>query len=331
MIIGVSGKIGSGKDTVAKIIQYVSTNTEGDFNFSNVNKELISSLSEWQIKRYADKLKDIVCLLIGCTREQLEDREFKESPLGEEWHVWEVIYTPTNASRLFSSEQERDVYFENRSFQRQKDCILTDYRITPRKLMQLLGTEAGREIIHPQIWVNALFADYEKKFDSDDFNKIAIEEGLIDGKSEGNIHALKKLDVSHGDINSQIPTKYKTRYPNWIIPDTRFPNEAKAIKDRGGILIRVERTPRADEVLDDAWIVEPDKVDKIYQAKNEGLLEEGIPSFNTREDAENYLNTFRHPSETSLDDYNQWDYVIDNNGTIENLVNSVKQIYKKEF
>jgi hypothetical protein len=29
--------------------------------------------------------------------------------------------------------------------------------------------------------------------------------------------------------------------PNWIITDTRFPNEAQAIKDKGGIIIRVER------------------------------------------------------------------------------------------
>ena len=30
-------------------------------------------------------------------------------------------------------------------------------------------------------------------------------------------------------------------YPNWIITDCRFPNEAKAIKDRDGISIRVNR------------------------------------------------------------------------------------------
>ena len=30
-------------------------------------------------------------------------------------------------------------------------------------------------------------------------------------------------------------------YPNWIITDVRFPNEADAIKGRGGIIIRVNR------------------------------------------------------------------------------------------
>jgi len=35
--------------------------------------------------------------------------------------------------------------------------------------------------------------------------------------------------------------------------------------------------------------------------------------------------TLHHPSETALDDY-EFDYVIDNNGSIEELVEKVKQL-----
>lgn len=35
--------------------------------------------------------------------------------------------------------------------------------------------------------------------------------------------------------------KQKIKYPNWIITDMRFPNELQAVKDRGGITIRVNR------------------------------------------------------------------------------------------
>ena len=38
----------------------------------------LSEVTNSEIKKFADKLKDIVCLLIGCTREQLEDQEFKK-------------------------------------------------------------------------------------------------------------------------------------------------------------------------------------------------------------------------------------------------------------
>ena len=36
--------------------------------------------------------------------------------------------------------------------------------------------------------------------------------------------------------------KNDMKYPNWIIPDVRFPNEVEAIKERGGIVIRVNRS-----------------------------------------------------------------------------------------
>ena len=73
--------------------------------------------------------------------------------------------------------------------------------------------------------------------------------------------------------------------PNWIISDVRFPNEAKAIKDKGVILIRINR-PGND--------------------------------------------TGKHLSEIALDDYKNWNYVIDNNGTIEDLIEKVKQILIQE-
>ena len=40
---------------------------------------------------FADKLKDSVGVMFGCTRKQLEDREFKERELGEEWTKYRII------------------------------------------------------------------------------------------------------------------------------------------------------------------------------------------------------------------------------------------------
>jgi hypothetical protein len=74
--------------------------------------------------------------------------------------------------------------------------------MTVRDFLQKLGTDGLRTGLHENTWVNALMADYE---------------GLYD------------LDTD------------RTTYPNWIITDTRFPNEAQAIKNAGGIVIRVER------------------------------------------------------------------------------------------
>ena len=80
MIIGISGKKTVGKDLVGKIIQYLtgeSTVYPFDLNIDYSHK------SNWEVKKFADKLKDIICILINCTREQLEDESIKSLSLQE--------------------------------------------------------------------------------------------------------------------------------------------------------------------------------------------------------------------------------------------------------
>jgi hypothetical protein len=214
-LIGISGKINSGKDLAGKILNDLS----GDI-FEN--------------KKFADKLKNIVCMLIGCTREQLEDRDFKEKELGEEW--W--YYTDS----LFNSTDSEENLYSYSKYHRQLKNDLDFYiiKLTPRTLLQLLGTECGRQIIHPNIWVNALFADYDTSSNYDS---------------------------------------------NWIITDVRFPNECQAIKDRGGIVIKINR--------------DSDVVDN-------------------------------HSSETALDNYDGFDFVVDNNGSIDDLTNNLIKIINND-
>lgn len=66
-IIAISGRIGAGKDEVAKIIQ----------NLDPTNN--------WQIKKFAGPLKKITSILTGLSLEALEDQGVKATPLGEDW------------------------------------------------------------------------------------------------------------------------------------------------------------------------------------------------------------------------------------------------------
>lgn len=264
MIIGVSGKINSGKDTVGSIIQYLYYE-HSDINIDNklsyeefvktnrTNNILISSIVP-EIKKYADKLKDIVCILLSCTREQLEDREFKETGLSSEWDLWQLHYRNWNdkivESFYVTKEEAINAYnsfIPNYSCEEPKLVFMT-----PRKLLQLLGTECGRQIIHPNIWVNATMIDYDIT----------------------NLYELQ----SH--------VESEPKYPNWIITDVRFPNEADAITKCGGINIRINKL-------------------------GDGIYEQVL-----------------HASETSLDNY-KFDYIV-NHGTIEALIEQVKEILIKE-
>ncbi len=50
-----------------------------------------------------------------------------------------------------------------------------------------------------------------------------------------------KKDLSECGTSKKGTVVKCSKYPNWIITDTRFPNEAEAIKKAGGIVIRVDR------------------------------------------------------------------------------------------
>ena len=124
MIIGINGKIGSGKDTVGKIIQYLQCYNTGEITIEDVmsNPEhewWLEEQSKFEIKKFAGKLKEVASLLTGIDIEDFEDQEFKKLYMSPEWGM------------------------------------------TYREFLQKLGTEAMREGLHTNVWVNALFADYK--------------------------------------------------------------------------------------------------------------------------------------------------------------------------
>lgn len=116
-LIGISGKIGSGKDTVAAIIQEL--------------------YPQYEIKKFAGKLKDIASILTGIPVEKFEDQEFKKTDLGKEWSY---VYP--------------DEYYDD------GESVMVCMSV--RQLLQKLGTDALRDNLHENVWVNALMADYNK-------------------------------------------------------------------------------------------------------------------------------------------------------------------------
>jgi hypothetical protein len=273
MIIGVNGKIGSGKDTVGSIIQYLTAypKSNGKTDGGSINRSYGSYLidigcghePDWEIKKFAGKLKQTASLLTGIPIEKFEDQEFKKTYLGEEWN------SPYNIP--FSGP----------------DFVEHDGAMTVRTLLQRLGTEAMRDGLHENVWVNALFADYKPTQMVSSFPPPKTEEEYI---------------AQQG-------------YPNWIITDMRFPNEMEAVKERNGITIRVVREHdikvQHSGDPDDFHIEKFDSTNPKHAALKLGQS----------------LNL--HPSETALDDA-EFDYEIINDGTIEDLIEKVREILIKE-
>ncbi len=258
-IIGISGKSGSGKNLIASIIQHLIWHKQvenkekalGSYSINDfiANKTMAYAMSGWEQKAFATKVKEILCLLTGCTMKDLENEKFKSSYMSKEW--------------------DNKVDLKGNTYD----------RITYRQGLQLIGTDLFRDKFHKNTWINALFADYRT-----DFKAKTVEEW---GK----------------DLQS-----------NWIISDTRFLNEVKAIKDRGGIIIRVNRIvcPNCGESENLHW---------PHVGTNPDYLCNECGKF---------WQLDSHDSETALDDYKDFDFVIDNSNSIEELIEKVKEILIKE-
>lgn len=199
MIINLHGKIGSGKDITGQIIQHLIAWKKNPIKENYIDDVLLSlnnyidnSNNGWEIKKFADKLKDIVCLLIGCTREQLEDREFRDIPLGEEWDKLRVRYSDgyDEVEEIFPFDFNFSTLLDvkgRQAYIHSKEVI----KLTPRILLQLLGTEAGRDIIHPDLWCITLFSDYDKEIWKD----IPGFEDKYQISSYGNVKSLDRLTI----------------------------------------------------------------------------------------------------------------------------------------
>ena len=165
MIIGITGKAQSGKDTACRIVQLINTvdydcaclEGEGEkYILDNVDS-ILPMTCMWEKHAFADKLKECASTILGVPRFMFESGEFKES-----------------FTSLPLSNKEGEP-------------------MTNREFLQYFGTEVGRSI-DKDLWIKALMYSYGRDKES-----------------------------------------------HWIVPDVRFPNEADAIRNAGGVLCKIER------------------------------------------------------------------------------------------
>ena len=112
----------------------------------------------------------------------------------------------------------------------------------------------------------------------------------------------------HDDIwIASLENKLRNSEDNIVISDCRFPNEIKSIKDAGGIVIRVKRGDEPEWYKDAADMNAGDRCLNYALAKSR-MSKLGI-----------------HASETAWVG-TKFDVIIDNNGTIDDLFNQVKNL-----
>ena len=97
--------------------------------------------------------------------------------------------------------------------------------VTPRRFMQLVGSEMFRNVLHPNVWVDFLASKI------DDLDRELNDENYM--------HGYKLCEETRQDVWSPKAVV--------LISDVRFPNEAEMIHKRGGYIIRITRNTQQDK------------------------------------------------------------------------------------
>jgi hypothetical protein len=169
---------------------------------------------------FAKPLKDACSIMFGWPRELLEG--------------------DTEVSRKWREEPD--------SFWSEK----FGYTFTPRLALQLMGTEAGRNVFHQDVWVISL------------------------------LNRAKGKDV--------------------VVTDVRFKNEINYIQQNGGVIVRVRRGEEPD------WYKLAEDAAAGFSSAIMGMKDKGI-----------------HQSEWDWIG-SEFNYTIDNDGTVNELGNKVKEL-----
>ena len=151
-IIAIGGLKNSGKDTAAKMLQYL-------LNFPKFLRTykcytIFKTFSNWgkfKLTSFAHPLKRTLSALLNIPIKKFEDRKFKEET---------YIYFPTmdittapNTSQIVSANKfTKQISAKDLSF------LKSNY-ITIRQLLQVFGTNVMREIFDDNIWINLTTRD----------------------------------------------------------------------------------------------------------------------------------------------------------------------------
>lgn len=171
---------------------------------------------------FAKPLKDACSVMFGWPRAMLEG----DTEVSRKWR------------------EEPDVYWSEKF----------GYEFSPRLALQLMGTEAGRNVFHKDVWVISL------------------------------LNRARGKDV--------------------VVTDVRFKNEIEYIQNNGGIVVRVKRGEEPE------WYDLAKDANEGFGSAQMGMRDKGI-----------------HQSEWDWIG-SDFDYVIENDGTIDQLGNKVKELLR---
>lgn len=207
-IIAIQGYKATGKDEVAKYINYM-LNTPFWMHIYWLAKLLNFKpiMHKWRIVKYADSLKRMLSTMMNIEVSMFENRDFKE-----------FYYFNFNTYQLLDANKQdvpntlTDKSF-NRELKRNNLNVATEYTLSVRQILQFFGTDIIRKFFGNELWIHTtLNTKYNNLIISD--QRFAIENQTVynSGYNTYIIHIVRSghtagLHASEKELEELLNTK----------------------------------------------------------------------------------------------------------------------------
>lgn len=156
-IISIQGNKGCGKDVTATFIKYLLDTPKILHNYKIAKFLNFSTLyNNWDITCYANKLKQMLAILLNVDVEKFEDRDFKEN-----WYFDFTLYKFFHIDILDKSQYLPDKEF-SRQLKKGNLNIVTEYKLSIRQILQCFGTDIMRRFFGDKLWVLSTLLNTDK-------------------------------------------------------------------------------------------------------------------------------------------------------------------------
>lgn len=155
VIIGIKGRKGSGKDTVASMIHYIIAAGTTQANFDDWEKYDKSEKDDLDVptRHFADKIKDDLSFIFGINRECFDSSEYKDN----KYYLFQNKTFTTLKEQKDNPRAEITLKdLQENTLAKWRESYGDNCVIKLRTLMQYYGTELIRHNIGSQVWVDGL-------------------------------------------------------------------------------------------------------------------------------------------------------------------------------
>ena len=206
-IISVQGNKWSGKDTVAKMLQYLLS-TPKILHKYDLYCRLKWFKKDYKIVRYADKMKEMLAILLNTNVQNFEDREFKEQYYVD-FNTLQLIHVDESNINAFKDKILSDTRF-TKEIKRVNSNLTKNYFLSIRQILQYFGTDIMRKYFGDKLWIYSTLQSGNKNNIVIADQRFAIENEVVKKYNAFIIHVTRKgCSIGLHSSERELDTLYK--------------------------------------------------------------------------------------------------------------------------